>query len=94
MITAREYSNLVLLDLVDEPMLLIDAARPTALRFVPQRLGFSYAGKRISLNLANQSDDSKRNRPTDPVPPTMRDLRTPLRQIPSFSTTVSIGNPS
>jgi hypothetical protein len=61
--------DLVFLYLIDEPMFLINASRPTTGQFVLQRLGLAQTGKRVTLNFTNQPHDSKRLRPVllDPL---------------------------
>ena len=45
----------MLLYLVDQAMLLIDAPWPAAAEFMFQRLGLAKTGKRIALHISNQS---------------------------------------
>lgn len=59
MITAGENADVVFFDLIDEAVLLVDAAGPAAGKFVPERLGFAAAGKRITLNLLDELDNSQ-----------------------------------
>jgi hypothetical protein len=66
---AGENPDLVFLYLIDEPVLLIDASRPTTGQFVFQGLGLAHTGIRVTLNLANQSHDSKCLRPVLFDPP-------------------------
>jgi hypothetical protein len=40
MIPARQDSNLLLLDFINEPMLMVDPARPATRQFVSQRFWF------------------------------------------------------
>jgi hypothetical protein len=67
--TAGENPDPLLLHLIDEPMFVIDAPRPTTGQFAFQGLRLPHAGERLTLNLANQSDDSKCLRPVRFDPP-------------------------
>lgn len=54
MVAAGSDEDLIRRDAVDEPMLVCDAARPVPLELVPQRLGLSSPGKRVSRRLPNE----------------------------------------
>jgi hypothetical protein len=66
---AGENPDLVFLYLIDEPMFLINASRPTTGQFVLQRLRLAETGKRVTLNFTDQPHDSKRLRPVLFDPP-------------------------
>lgn len=58
-VAAGENADFILLDLIDRPMLLIDAAGPAAGEFMLERFGFAGAGEWISLDFTNQLEDTK-----------------------------------
>jgi hypothetical protein len=66
---AGENPDLVFPHLIDEPVFLIDASRPTTGQFALQGLGLAQTGKRITLNFTNQFHDSKCLRPVRFDPP-------------------------
>jgi hypothetical protein len=57
MITARKYSNLVGENLIDDPVLVVDASRPTAGQFVLQGFRFADPLKWILLDFLDKPDD-------------------------------------
>jgi hypothetical protein len=61
-VSASQYPNSVIGDLVNKSMRLIDASGPTTLQFVFQRFRFARAREGFSLNLTNQANDTKRLR--------------------------------
>jgi hypothetical protein len=67
--SAGENPDLVFLYLIDESIFLIDASRPTTGQLVSQGLGLAQARIRVTLNFANQSNDSKCLRPVLFDPP-------------------------
>jgi hypothetical protein len=66
---AGENSDLVFLHLINEPVFLIDASRPTAGQLAFQGLGLAQTGKRLTLNFTHQFHDSKCLRPVRFDPP-------------------------
>ena len=59
MVAASQYPDPVAVNLVDQPMRLINAPGPTTLQFVFQRLRLANTRKRLPLNLTNQTDDAE-----------------------------------
>ena len=55
-IPARKNPNSVRQYLIDEPVLLVDAPRPAARKFVLQRLWLAYSRKRFALHVAKKTD--------------------------------------
>jgi hypothetical protein len=68
-VSTRKEANPVLVDLIDQPMLVVDSSRPTALQIMLQRLGLSHSLEGISLNFSNQPDNSQRLRSVMLHPP-------------------------
>ena len=59
-VTTSENTNFVLLDLIYQPVLFIDAAGPATGQTMLERFGLAGAGKRITLNFLDQLDNAKR----------------------------------
>jgi hypothetical protein len=59
MVTTSEITNFVLLDLIYQPVLFIDAAGPATGQNMLERFGFAGACKRITLNILDQLDNAK-----------------------------------
>lgn len=59
MVAAGENADFILLDLIDKPMLLIDAAGPAAGEFMLEWFGFAGASEWISLDFLDQLEDTK-----------------------------------
>ena len=69
MVTASENPDLIRLDLVDEPMLLVNSPRPAASQLVLQRLGLAFALEWVSLDVLNEFENAKRFLPVVLDPP-------------------------
>lgn len=69
MIATGEYPNLVRPHLVDEPMLLVNAPRPTPGQLVTQGLRLTNAGKRVAQGFLYETDDANCLRPILFCPP-------------------------
>ena len=69
MVTASQYPDLVVEDLVNQSMLLIDASGPAILQVVLRRFRFAKARKGFLLNFPNQANDAKGLRSTLFHPP-------------------------
>ncbi len=59
-VAAGQNPDLVRLDLIHEPMLLVNPPRPAAGQFIFQRFGLSFAAKRIALDFLNQFQNAER----------------------------------
>jgi hypothetical protein len=57
--SARENANLIRLNLIDEPMFLVDPPRPASAEVVPQRLGLADAFEWVELGFPNQTNQPK-----------------------------------
>lgn len=60
--------NRVALDLIDNPVLVIDAPRPVAREGVFQWLRLAEPAERLSLNVSDESVDPRQDLPVDPLP--------------------------
>ena|GEM_PF-2050921 len=58
--TALQDFNLLLRNLIDEPMNVIDSARPASLQVMFERLRLTNSAKWVPLNFANNPYDSQR----------------------------------
>lgn len=58
MVAAGEDSDFFVGYLIDDPVFLIYAARPTAFEFVFERFGFADAGERLAPDFFYQADDA------------------------------------
>ena len=58
-VTTGENADFILLDLIDKAVLLVNAARPAAGKFMFERFGLAGAAKRITLDFLDQLEDTK-----------------------------------
>lgn len=59
MLAAGKNADLVGEYLIDEPVFLVNAARPASRKFVSQRLWLAKPRKRLSLHLPHKADDAE-----------------------------------
>jgi hypothetical protein len=58
-ITASEDSDLIIPDLIDEPMLLVNPPRPTTSQLALQWFGFTFADEGVTLHVLNKFEDAQ-----------------------------------
>lgn len=68
-VSTSKNTDLVFLDLIDQPVLLVDAVGPAAGQNMFERFGLADAGKRITLDFFDQFQDVKRLFPVLLYPP-------------------------